>query len=66
MRHKAENTKSTFITSFLKLFTKVIKGPSEEALVVQTEHLIKRGVRALLFREWVENVCLKVNIKNES
>ena len=48
----------------MKLFTKVIKRPSKEAWVGQTEHLIKREVQVLLFREWVENVCLEVIIDN--
>jgi hypothetical protein len=66
LRQKVKNTKLIFIISFLKLFAKVVKRPREEALIVQTERLIKRGVRALLFTELVEIVCLKVNIKNQS
>ncbi len=53
--------KYTNITTKLKrnLFTKVIKRSSEEALVGQTESLIKREKEALLFIERVENAAQK-------
>jgi hypothetical protein len=39
---KLKNTKSNFIISFFKFFTKVIRRPSKEAWVGQTEGIIKR------------------------